>query len=118
MTGQAWASNMYIRLLSESESEDEDNGRGKSDDKESLIPTSLPTAPEDSTPPPPQSLLVMFVHKRKTDSESVTRRTIEVGCIKSNLVKKTTGDFSIDTQSTNPFAKCFTFDAMKVSIYD
>ena len=115
LTGQAWTNNMFVTLMKEN-SMDEDHF---SDDKESLIPTTLPSVHEDSTPPPPQPLLLMFVHRGGADSaRPPTRRGFEIGCIKANLVKKSAGDFSIDTQpSSNPFAKCFTFDFVKVRMY-
>ncbi len=102
---------MYVCLMKEDSEEERAN-----DDKESLIPASLPPAPEDTTPAPPLPLLLMFTHQGKADNEKMpTRRGIEIGCIKSNLVKKPTGDFSIDNHgSANPFAKCFNFDVMKV----
>ena len=112
LTGQAWSNNMYVCLMSEHETEEE----RRSVDKESLLPTCLPPGPEDTTPPPPQPLLLMFIHKGGADLPP-TRRGLEIGCVKSSLVKKTTGDFTIDAQTaSNPFAKCFTFDTVKVGL--
>ena len=98
-------------------------------DKESMIP-ALPDT-EDA----PKPLLVMFTHHSEHISERQgegqpegeterekrekgIQRQLEIGCVKSGLVKKNSGDFSIDIMvASNPFAKCFNFDTLKVLIY-
>ena len=105
---------MFLRLVSEGAMPED----FPADDKQSMIPTDLPSVAEEPSPPPTKPLLVMFTHftgRRAGSAKQVLKREIEIGCIKSNLVKKTTGDFSIDAMpATNPFAKAFTFDVMKV----
>lgn len=92
-------------------------------DKESMIP-ALPETEEA-----PKPLLVMFTHhsghsseregERQSEGEAERekyQRQLEIGCVKSSLVKKNSGDFSIDVMAaSNPFAKCFNFDTVKVT---
>lgn len=103
---------MYINVLNEEGCKD-----SLVEDKESMIPALVDTD-SSASPPPPQPLLVMFTYRSKvvdSSKHNITRREIEIGCIKSNQVKKNTGDFSIDAASaSNPFSKCFTFDTFKV----
>lgn len=118
LSGKAWTNNLYLRLVSEGAMVED----FPADDKESMIPAAHPPGTEESAPPPTHPLLVMFTHSTGASASSakqVMRREIEIGCIKSSLVKKTTGDFSIDVMAAaNPFAKSFTFDITKVNVAD
>ena len=46
------------------------------------------------------------------------KRELVIGCIKSSLVKKQSGDFVIEplNAASNPTAKCFTIDPLKVRL--
>lgn len=111
LTGKAWLNNMYVNVPETGSNRDE---HLLTLEKDSMIPT-LPGAEQ-----PPQPLLIMFTHQSQEDAvadsaKPPTRRELEIGCIKSNQVKKLTGEFSIDTlPGSNPFSKCFTFDMLKV----
>lgn len=101
---------MYVVVIGDCDLEDFSQ---ETDDKESMIPAVVGVA-EDATPPP-QSLLLMFSH---TGVEAATKRQLEIGCIKSGQVKKTTGDFTFDMpHAANSFTKCFTFDVLKVHLF-
>ena len=114
LTGKAWTNNMYVRVVSEGTMIED----FPPDSKESLIPAAPPSATEEPASPPTQPLLVMFVLSTGKTSKQILTREVEIGCVKSNLVKKTSGDFSIDlVQASNPFIKAFTFDIMKVGIW-
>lgn len=109
LTGQAWNNNMYVGVVGE--------GVANKDDEHSLVgekESMLPTLPDTEEPPTP--LLLMFTHHSEADSaKQPTRREVKIGCVKSNQVKKSSGEFSIDTMAaSNAFAKCFTFDVLKV----
>lgn len=110
LSGKAWTNNLYVKLISEGDMQED----FPANSKESMIP-ALSTVAEDIAPPT-QPLLVMFTHNRGADSaKQVMKRELEIGCIKSSLVKKTSGEFSIDMTSTaNPSAKAFSFDTTKV----
>lgn len=109
LSGKAWTNNLYVKLISEGDMQED----FPASSKESMIP-ALPVA--EDIAPPTQPLLVMFTHNRGADSaKQVMKRELEIGCIKSNLVKKTSGEFSIDMASAaNPSAKSFSFDTLKV----
>ena len=110
LSGKAWTNNLYVKLISEGDMQED----FPASSKESMIP-ALSVA--EDIAPPTQPLLVMFTHKRSADSAKVTKRELEIGCIKSNLVKKTSGEYSFDmTSATNPSAKSFSFDTLKVKV--
>jgi hypothetical protein len=116
LSGKAWTNNMYVKLLSEGTMLED----FPAEDKESMVPAAPPPAAEDPPPPPAPTnpLLVMFIFSMGKTSKKILRREIEIGCVKSNLVKKTAGEFSIDvTPASNPFIKAFTFDVTKVSVF-
>ena len=78
LSGQAWPSTMYLC-----------GGEAVQVDRESLA-SSLP--PSEGQPPQPKPLLVLFLCPRKEVGESEERgpvtRKLEIGCIKTPLVKK------------------------------
>lgn len=111
--GKAWNNNMFVHLLNKDGLQEE----FPADDKESMIP--VPPASVDSGESTTHPLLVMFIGSKDSAGSAgrqILRREIEIGCVKSNLVKKMSGEFSIDTTaSANPSAKSFSFDFTKVA---
>lgn len=89
---------------------------GLLDERETLISEVEPTDEQSSSPShSPEPLLLMFHHHTGDEESSLLQHELLVGCIKSSLVKKATSEFSIDAiASSNPFAKCFTFELLKV----
>ena len=74
LKGQGWSNNVYVL------------------DGETVGPTEesmgAVISPPDDHPPPPKSLLVMLVcHSGEEQSSPVTKE-IQIGCIKTPLVKK------------------------------
>lgn len=110
LSGCAWSNNMYVSVLDDSQDQQPSL---LVEDKDSMIPT----LPDQEEPPTP--LLLMFTHLSEgtgTDSaKQATKCELEIGCVKSSQMKKTSWEFSIDPlPASNPFSKCFSFDVLKV----
>ena len=74
LKGQGWSNNMYLL-----------DGETVGPTEESM---SAVIPPPDDHPPPPKSLLVMLVCHPGEEQCSPVTKEIQIGCIKTPLVKK------------------------------
>lgn len=120
LTGKAWTNNMHVHLISIADAK----LPPPIDDAVTMIPTLSEENATHSAPP----LLITFIHHpevgggpageggvEQQQPASRDKRELVISCIKSNLVKKPSGDFTIDPiHSSNRYSKCFAFESMKV----
>lgn len=104
-SGQASVHDTQAKVKSESSSKSKDGVANKSVSDVTSGANLAKTASKSGTVSTPAA------------AAGSTTRVIQVGCIKTQLVKKITGEFSIDAiPASNPHAKCFTIDPLKASV--